>query len=202
MRDVGLRDRAVERREAHRIVRHVAPAIGRVGGGIADIRRPGIVERGRDRGAHAFALGEPGALLQRRHPARIGAGERAAEREASDAVGIFRHVEQRLHGGGRDGDEMIGRGQSALLQHRFEIGHQDFGGDVAHLLGESRAALVVAQRAVAPAQRRKDAVPARERAAHFMQKHDRGAAPGEFVVNADAVGVHPGQGRSSRVWPA
>ena len=89
MRHVRLRDQAVERREADRVVRHVAPAIGRIGGRIADGGGPGIVERDRDGGAHAFALGQVGALVERRHAARIGARERAAEREASDPVGYF-----------------------------------------------------------------------------------------------------------------
>ena len=59
--------------------------------------------------AHAVALGLVGALVERGDAARIGAGERIAEREARDVVGMPAHVDQRLHGGGGDRDEMIGR---------------------------------------------------------------------------------------------
>ena len=102
---------------------------------------------------------------------------------------------QRLHRGGGDRHEMVGRREPAFLQHGLEVFLQDFRGDrLAHFLGQSGAALVVAQRAEALAQRGKNAVPAVERAAHLVQQHDRWPVAAKLEVNADAVGVHPGHG--------
>src|SRR5262249_13859149 len=106
--------RAVQRGKADGIMGEIARAIGGIGGALADIGRPGLVERDRKRLAHFVALGERGALFERRHAARIGPGERIAEREARNTVGVPGHVDQRLHGRGGHGDEVV-RGGSALI---------------------------------------------------------------------------------------
>jgi len=150
-------------------VRQIAPAIGRVSRGVADVGGPRIIECCGNGLAQTVALGQSGALVERSHAARIGAGERVAEHEACDTVGIARHVDERLHGGGGDRDEMIGWRQRAPLQHGLEILDQNFGGDIPYLsVSRSRAGRSAARGALA--QRGKDPVPAVEGAAHLVQQ--------------------------------
>src|SRR5262249_19033113 len=94
---------------------------GRVSRTLAVLRRPRLVEGDGDGGPHSLAFGERSALVERPQAARISTGEGIAGYETCNLAGMPRHVEQRLHGCGRDSDEMVGRSKTKPPQHGFEV---------------------------------------------------------------------------------
>src|SRR5262249_37531837 len=133
-------------------------------------------------------------LVQHGDAARIRTGERIAEYEARNPSGVALHVDQRLHGGSCNGDEVTGCSKSGLREHRLEIVDQRVDGvSRANLLRASEAALIVAQGAETLAQCGKNAVPAVERSAHLMKQHNRWTVAGDLEMDARSVCVEPRQ---------
>src|SRR6516165_6123780 len=86
---VGAGQSAEGMAEAHWIVGEITPEIGFVSLALTELRRIGQSKRRRQRGAHAFARGEGGALIQYCGAARIDAGRRIAQNQPPTRSGYF-----------------------------------------------------------------------------------------------------------------
>ena len=124
------------------------------------------------------------------------AGGRAADRNGAGALRIPGREVQGDRAADGDARQRDLAGDAEMIeQGRDVVGHRIEGKLAAHLLRQSGAAGVIAQHAARSREPWRDVVPAFERAAHFVNQHQRAvAAAAQLAAQADAVGfneIHP-----------
>jgi hypothetical protein len=162
----------------------------------AKLRGIAVQHRILDRERHAGGFDPCEALQGRRAALRGDAGGRAADRNGAGALRITgREVQGDRTADGDARKRDLAGDPKMIEQGRDVVGHRIEGKFAAHLLRQSGAAGVIAQHAARFRELWRDIVPAFERAAHFVNQHQRAvAAAAQLAAQACAVGfneIHP-----------
>ena len=175
---VHVRQHSPDRRIARGIVAEPSRPVSLKAPDVAaKLRGIAIQHRIGDGECHAGGLDLGDAFKGRGAAIRCDAGSRAADRDGAGALGVSGGEMQRDRTADGDTRQRHLAGDPESVEQRSDIvGHRIDAKLAAHLLRHSRPAGVIAQYAAGFREPRCDVVPAFERAAHFVHKHQRAVA--------------------------